>query len=53
MKIPQVSNKVDENAIDSLASAHDMRNKKKAKDYVDRKKRVQYSNANVGEQGRC
>ena len=31
MKIPQVSNKVDRNTNDSLASANDMRSKTKAK----------------------
>ena len=49
MKIPHVSSKVDENVIDSLASANDIRNKKKAKDYVDKKKRAQYSTINVGD----
>ena len=49
MKIPHVSSKVDENVINSLASANDIRNKKKAKDYVDKKKRAQYSTINVGD----
>ena len=49
MKIPHVSSKVDENVIDSLASANDIRNKKKAKDYVDKKKRAQYSTIDVGD----
>ena len=49
MEIPHVSSKVEENAIDSLATANDMHNKKKAKDYVDKKKRLQYSTINVGD----
>ena len=47
MKIPHVSSKEDENVIDSLASANDMRNKKKAKGYADKKKSTQYSTINV------
>ena len=35
--------------IDSLASANDIHNKKKAKDYVDKNKRAQYSTINVGD----
>ena len=49
MKIPHASSKVDQYVIDSLASANNIRNKKKAKDYVDKKKRAQYSTINVDE----
>ena len=48
MKIPHVSSKVDENVIDSLASANDIRNTKKAKHYIDKKKRAQHSTITVG-----
>ena len=40
---------VDRTMIDSLASANDMRSKIKAKEYVDKKKRAQYSSINVGD----
>ena len=48
MRIPHVSSKVDRTMIDSLASANDRRSKIKAKEYVDKKKRAQYSGITVG-----